>query len=36
MTDDQLKAILVHLRVLIVITGFMAGIMLALAWQYLF
>lgn len=35
MTVEQFKTLLIHLRVLIVIAGFIAGILVAFAWQYL-
>jgi hypothetical protein len=35
MTDDQFSSILIHLRIIIVILGFIAGILAALAWAYL-
>jgi hypothetical protein len=35
MTDDQIKAILIHLRIAIAILAAIAGILLALAWEYL-
>jgi len=34
-TDEQYQSILVHLRIMIVILGLIAGILLALAWEYL-
>jgi hypothetical protein len=33
MTDEQHKAILIHLR--IVLLGFIAGVLVAFAWAYL-
>jgi hypothetical protein len=35
MTDRQFRILLVHLRVIIGIAGFMAGVLLAFAWEYL-
>jgi hypothetical protein len=35
MTDRQFRVLLVHLRVIIGIVGFMAGVLVALAWEYL-
>ncbi len=35
MTDQQFKAMLFHLRVIIALLGFVAGIMVAFAWEYL-
>lgn len=35
MSDEQFKALLLHLRVLIVIAGFQAGLVLAVALQYI-
>jgi hypothetical protein len=34
MSDQQFKALIVHLRVLIGIAGFQAGLVLFVAWQY--
>jgi hypothetical protein len=35
MTDQQFTAVLLHLRILIALLGFMVGIMVAFAWEYL-
>jgi hypothetical protein len=35
MTDQQFKTIVAHLQVMIAILGVMAGVLLALAWEYL-
>ena len=35
MTDQQFAAIVLHLRILIVLLGFVAGILIAFAWYYL-
>jgi hypothetical protein len=37
MTDEQFRSVLIHLRIIIVILAFVAGILLALAlaWAYL-
>ena len=34
MTDQQFKTIVAHLQVMIAILGVMAGVPLALAWEY--
>jgi multisubunit Na+/H+ antiporter MnhB subunit len=36
MTEQQVSVILTHLRILIVLLGIAVGILLALAWEYLF
>jgi hypothetical protein len=35
MTDEQHKAILIHIRIVIVLLAFIAGILIAFAWHYL-
>jgi hypothetical protein len=37
MTDEQFRSVLIHLRIIIAILAFVAGILLALAlaWAYL-
>lgn len=35
MTDEQFRAIQTYLRIAIAILAFIAGIMIAFAWQYL-
>ncbi len=35
MTDQQFTAVLWHLRIPIALLGFIVGIMVAFAWQYL-
>jgi hypothetical protein len=35
MTDRQFRILLVHLQVIIGIVVFMAGVLAALAWEYL-
>ena len=35
MTERQFKTIVAHLQVMIAILGVMAGVLLALAWEYL-
>ena len=35
LTDEQYRGLLLHLRILIVLAGFMVGILLAFAWEYL-
>jgi hypothetical protein len=33
MTDQQFRAIVLHLRIMIVFLGFTAGVVVAIAWQ---
>jgi hypothetical protein len=35
MTDQQFSAVLLHLRIIIGLLGFVVGILLAFAWEYL-
>ena len=35
MTDQQLTVVLLHLRILIALLGFMVDIVVAFAWEYL-
>jgi hypothetical protein len=35
MTEEQYRGLLLHLRILIVLVGLAAGILLAFAWKYL-
>ncbi len=35
MTEEQYRGLLLHLRILIVLAGFIVGILLAFAWEYL-
>jgi hypothetical protein len=34
-TEKQFRILLLHLRIIIGIVGFMAGVLLAFAWEYL-
>src|SRR5437870_5814539 len=34
-SDQQFTALLLHLRIMIVLLGFIAGLMVAFAWEYL-
>ena len=35
MTEQQFNGVLMHLRIMIALLGFIAGIMIAFAWEYL-
>jgi hypothetical protein len=35
MTDEQYRGLLLHIRILIALAGFIVGILLAFAWEYL-
>jgi len=35
MTAEQFRSLLIHLRIVIVLLGFVVGILLAFAWEYL-
>jgi hypothetical protein len=34
MTDQQFKALVLHLRIIIVLLGFIAGMMVAFVWYW--